>query len=49
METIIDWLSDGRLTLKGLTAPEHYTLNHDPQEFFQTPADGRKPMLYPWE
>jgi L-iditol 2-dehydrogenase len=49
METIIARLSEGRLSLKGLAAPEHFTLNHDPQEFFQTPADGRKPMLYPWE
>jgi L-iditol 2-dehydrogenase len=49
METVIAWLGEGRLSLKGLTAPTHYTLHDDPQEFLTTPADGRKPMLYPWE
>jgi L-iditol 2-dehydrogenase len=49
METILNWLSNGRLSLKGFTCPHHYTLNDDPAEFFQTKADGRKPMLYPWE
>jgi L-iditol 2-dehydrogenase len=49
METILDWLSRGKLSLRGLTCPHHYTLNDDPAEFFQTKADGRKPMLYPWE
>lgn len=49
METIINWLSDGSLSLKGLSCPKHYTLKDDPAGFFQTSADGRKPMLYPWE
>jgi L-iditol 2-dehydrogenase len=49
METIIDLLSSGNLSLKGLASPKHFSLKDDPQEFFTTPADGRKPMLYPWE
>lgn len=49
METILKWLSSGRLTLHGFTSPRHYTLDVDPAEFLQTKADGRKPMLYPWE
>jgi threonine dehydrogenase-like Zn-dependent dehydrogenase len=49
METILKWLSSGKLSMRGLTCPYHYTLNNDPAEFFQTKADGRKPMLYPWE
>jgi L-iditol 2-dehydrogenase len=49
METILKWISRGELSLKGLTCPHHYTLNTDPAEFFLTKADGRKPMLYPWE
>lgn len=49
METVLNWLASGKLSLKGLTCPHHYTLADDPAEFFQTKADGRKPMLYPWE
>jgi hypothetical protein len=49
METILKWLSSGKFSMRGLTCPHHYTLNNDPAEFFQTKADGRKPMLYPWE
>jgi L-iditol 2-dehydrogenase len=49
METVIRWLASGRLSLRGLTSPHHYTLEDDPAEFLQTRADGRKPMLYPWE
>ncbi|MFC1452049.1 alcohol dehydrogenase catalytic domain-containing protein [Verrucomicrobiota bacterium] len=49
METILRRLSDGSLSLKGFTCPHHYTLRDDPEVFFQTKADGRKPMLYPWE
>lgn len=49
METILKWIGAGRLSLKGFTCPHHYTLADDPAEFFQTRADGRKPMLYPWE
>ena len=48
METILKWLSTGKLSLKGVTCPHQYTLNDDPAEFFQTKADGRKPMLFPW-
>ena len=48
METILKWLSSGKLSMKGLTCPHSYTLNDDPADFFQTKADGRKPMLFPW-
>jgi L-iditol 2-dehydrogenase len=48
METILKWLASGKLSMKGLTCPHPYTLKDDPAEFFQTKADGRKPMLYPW-
>ena len=49
METIIDWIACGKLSLKGLTCSHHYTLDDDPDDFFQTACDGRKPMLFPWE
>ena len=49
MEAVLRWLSSGKLSLKDLTCSRHYTLNDDPDEFFQTRADGRKPILYPWE
>ncbi len=49
METVLNWLSSGKLSLNGYTCPHHYTLNDNPADFFQTKADGRKPMLYPWE
>ena len=49
METIIGWLSDGSLSLEGFTSPERFSLNDDPEHFFKTTSDGRKPMLYPWE
>lgn len=49
METILDWLSSGRLSLKGMTCPHPYTLDDSPEAFFCTAADGRKPMLFPWK
>jgi len=49
METVLKWIADGRLSLRGFSCPRRYTLHDDPAEFFQTKADGRKPMLYPWE
>jgi len=49
METVLDWVTRGKLSLQGLVCPRRYTLNDDPVEFFQTKADGRKPMLYPWD
>jgi len=48
METVLNWLAAGRLSLRGFTCPHRYTLDDDPHDFFQTRADGRKPMLYPW-
>lgn len=49
METVLNWLASGKLSLKGYTCPRHYTLDDDPDDFFQTKADGRKPMFYPGE
>jgi L-iditol 2-dehydrogenase len=49
METIINWLSEGSLSLKDMSCPKHYTFKDNPSEFFETSADGRKPILYPWE
>jgi len=49
MAAVLQRLTQGTLSLKGFTAAQHYTLASDPEEFFTTQADGRKPMLYPWE
>jgi glycine/D-amino acid oxidase-like deaminating enzyme len=49
METIIRWLAEGKLSLKGFTSPQHFTMDSDPAEFFQTDAGGLRPVLYPWE
>ncbi len=49
METVLRWLHSGKLSLAGFTCPHHYTLFDKPEVFFQTEADGRKPILYPWE
>jgi hypothetical protein len=49
METVLRWLADGSLSLQGFTCPQRFTLAGSPEEFFQTAADGRKPMLYPWD
>ena len=48
METVLRWLDDGTLALRGFTSPELFTLESDPAEFFTTDAGGLKPMLYPW-
>ena len=49
MQTVLNLLTDDKLSLKGFTCPHHYTLDDEPSDFLQTKADGRKPMLYPWE
>jgi L-iditol 2-dehydrogenase len=49
METILRLLATNALRLEGFCCPTHYNLRHDPADFFCTAADGRKPMLYPWE
>lgn len=49
MESILQWVKEGRISMKGLTCPTEYTLDTNPEEFFTTNADGRKPMLYPWK
>jgi len=48
METILSWLKKGKLSLKGFTSSQKYSLTTDPKEFFTTKADGLKPVLYPW-
>ena len=45
MRTVLKWLSSGRLTLKGMISPRHYTLDDDPHEFF-TVENGLKPALF---
>lgn len=47
METIIRWLEEGRLALKGFCSPRRYSLSTLPEEFFTTQGDGLKPILYP--
>ena len=49
METILRWLQEGRLSLRGFTARRRFTLHDDPHEFLTTQAEGLKPVLYPWE
>lgn len=49
METVIEWLRTGKLSLKGFVSPIHYTLATQPEEFFTTQSGGLKPVLYPWE
>lgn len=48
METVISWLKEGKISLKGFTSNRKYTLDADPKEFFTTEIDGLKPVLYPW-
>jgi L-iditol 2-dehydrogenase len=48
METIVKWLESGKLTMKGYTCPEKFSLDGSAEGFLTTSADGRKPMLYPW-
>ncbi|HVP17776.1 MAG TPA: alcohol dehydrogenase catalytic domain-containing protein [Spirochaetia bacterium] len=45
MKTVLAWLSGGRLSLRGMISPRHYTLADDPHEFF-TVESGLKPALY---
>ncbi|NOZ23804.1 MAG: alcohol dehydrogenase catalytic domain-containing protein [Planctomycetes bacterium] len=47
METIIRWIEEGRLSLKGFCSPKRYSLSTLPAEFFTTQGDGLKPILYP--
>jgi hypothetical protein len=49
METILSWLEEGKLSLKGFLSSRKYSLATDPKEFFTTKADGLKPVLYPWD
>ncbi len=45
MKTILSWLHEGRLLLRGLISPRRFSLQDDPHEFFTTQADGLKPAL----
>ena len=45
MKTVLAWLSTGRLSLRGMISPRHYTLDDDPHEFF-TVENGLKPALF---
>jgi threonine dehydrogenase-like Zn-dependent dehydrogenase len=45
MKTVLAWLSEGRLSLRGMISPRHYTLEDDPHEFF-TVETGLKPALF---
>jgi threonine dehydrogenase-like Zn-dependent dehydrogenase len=47
METIIKWLEEGRLSLKGFCSPRRYSFATAPELFFTTKGDGLKPVLYP--
>ncbi|KKM26761.1 hypothetical protein LCGC14_1581530 [marine sediment metagenome] len=49
METILSWLKEGKLSLKGFLSSQKYSLATDPKEFFTTKANGLKPVLYPWD
>lgn len=49
METIIQWLVAGKLSLNGFSSGQVWTLHHPPKDFFTTKGDGLKPMLRPWE
>ena len=48
IETILNWLREGKISLKGFISEKKYTLKTNPEEFFTTHADGLKPVLYPW-
>ena len=46
MKTILRWLADDDLDLRGFTSRRRFTLDDDPAEFFTTEADGLKPVLF---
>jgi L-iditol 2-dehydrogenase len=48
IEIIINWLKEGKISLKGFTDSKKYTFKDDPKEFFTTTKAGLKPVLYPW-
>jgi len=45
MKTILAWLTEGRLHLRGFTSKRRYSLDEEPHEFFTTEADGLKPVV----
>jgi threonine dehydrogenase-like Zn-dependent dehydrogenase len=46
MKTVLKWLADGRLDLKGFLSARQFTLADDPHEFFTTEVDGLKPAVF---
>jgi threonine dehydrogenase-like Zn-dependent dehydrogenase len=46
IKTILNWLENGQLDLRGFISKRHFTLEDDPHEFFTTDADGLKPALF---
>ncbi len=49
MQTVLDWLAEGKISLNGFASEHHYTFETPPEEFFTTTSGGLKPILYPWE
>ena len=47
MQTILDWIAKGKLSLEGLSNDKKYTLRDDPAEFFTMGSENLKPLLYP--
>jgi L-iditol 2-dehydrogenase len=47
MQTILDWIAAGKLSLEGLSSNRKYTLNDDPAQFFTMGSENLKPLLYP--
>jgi L-iditol 2-dehydrogenase len=46
MKTVLKWLEEDRLDLRGFLSGRRFTLKDDPHEFFTTDADGLKPALF---
>ena len=46
MKTVLKWLGEGRLDLKGFLSSRRFTLGDDPHEFFTTEVDGLKPAVF---
>ena len=49
MQTVIDWLAEGKLDLRNFAAQQRYTFETPPDEFFTTYSGGLKPILFPWD
>ena len=49
LETVVRWLTAGRLSLAGFLDPHPYGLEDDPADFFLSTGDGLRPVLNPWQ